>query len=92
MPGSIPAAPPFRFGQRGQDGFHRPIQVDENGSLRRWIHADHVPGIGGDRLTVATTRVGKRGHGVGRFAMTVTESSYHRRSRAAATRRVAAPA
>jgi hypothetical protein len=51
-----------------------------------------VPGIGGDRLTVATTRVGKRGHGVGRFAMTVTESSYHRRSRAAATRSAAAPA
>jgi hypothetical protein len=92
MPGSIPAAPPFRFGQRGQDGFHRSIQVDENGRLRRWIHADHVPGIGGNRLTVATTRVGKRGHGVGRFAMTVTESSYHRRSRAAATRTVATPA
>jgi hypothetical protein len=45
-----------------------------------------VPGIGGDRLTVATTRVGKRGHGVGRFAMTMTRSSYHRRSQAAATR------
>jgi uncharacterized protein YhdP len=71
MPGSISAAPPFRFGQRGQDGFHRPIQVDEHGGLLRWIHADHVPGIGSDRLTVATTRVWKRGHGVGRFAMTV---------------------
>jgi len=49
----------------GEDGLYRTFQAYENLRAFLWSHADDMPCIGIDRLSVAASRIGQQFHVTG---------------------------
>jgi len=62
-PGGLPTATTLLGGKMSEDRFHGSFQPHENLRTLLRSHADDMPGVGLDRFSIGTARIGEQVHG-----------------------------